>query len=82
MFSKGKRQKGLPGERLDTVEEELEPEEQPCGKSNSEEYEREKRVDPAVEGPANAAVIVAHGSFNPIHHHIEMMMAAKWRLEE
>lgn len=84
VFSRGKRQKGVPGARLDTVEEEPESEEQPHEKSISEEGESEKKVSIEVEGPANAAVIVAHGSFDPVHHHhhIEMMVAAKRRLGE
>ena len=64
----------------------IEEEEVTDSEQNDKAHETEmgdEGQDAVVEASAKTAVIIAHGSFNPLHrHHIEMMRSARKRLED
>ena len=82
LFSRGKKQKRTQELRLVPIPEGAEEEED---EDKVEEVADEKEAVKDQEVATilvKAAIIVCHGSFNPVHHHhIEMMVAAKTRLE-
>ena len=69
--------------RLSTILEETDEEDQGGDMESPEGGEAEEGPQTAAKASAKAAVIVAHGSFDPIHnHHIAMMIVARKRLED
>ena len=82
-FSRNKTQQNPKSEATVTVDEEHaddEDELEGIVTNSAPEKEDERPIVAAVE--EKLAILVSHGCFNPIHRqHVEMMIAAKLRLE-
>ena len=83
LFSRGKKQRRTQGLRLSTIAKGTEDDEHGSQPEAPSDNGEDGNAQPATMASVKAAMIVAHGSFNPIHnHHIAMMITARKRLEE